>query len=281
MNGARAQAFEALGRISAELSDGPLDEHRGRVLAEQIRRAVEEIARPVAALRAQPAPSDAEIARLQAIIERDRSDVARGTSAMREVFRRHAWLADGRGSYEWDDDRWHDEFKVVRDSIIGAMEKLDKIASDWTDCPKTQDEVNAARAIPRQPAPAMEPRPLYVAGICNPLKRAYEALAIARREDTGVVILASEVAALLDHYDEMENALLLRAPGGAEGTRLDRLAEWCERMAGRLERNAPSPEYDPSVAEHVYKPGEADRVLHASYFRECAAALRAHSSEAR
>lgn len=45
MNGARATAFEALGRISAELAAGPLEEHRGPMLAGQIRRAVEEIAR--------------------------------------------------------------------------------------------------------------------------------------------------------------------------------------------------------------------------------------------
>lgn len=51
MNGARAQAFEALGRVAARLEDGGCSELAARTLAAKITAAVVEIARPVSAPR--------------------------------------------------------------------------------------------------------------------------------------------------------------------------------------------------------------------------------------
>jgi hypothetical protein len=57
------------------------------------------------------------VARLQAIIERDRTAVARGTVAVRNAIKAREWLRLGRGSYEYDDDRWRDEFgALIRNS---------------------------------------------------------------------------------------------------------------------------------------------------------------------
>lgn len=51
MNTARAQAFEALGRVAARLEDGGCSEQAARTLAAKITAAVVEIARPVSAPR--------------------------------------------------------------------------------------------------------------------------------------------------------------------------------------------------------------------------------------
>jgi hypothetical protein len=67
---------------------------------------------------------------LEAVIERDRSRVAEGVTALRKIVIRREWLGEGRGPYEWDDDRWHDEFKTTASEIRGAIEDLEKLAGD-------------------------------------------------------------------------------------------------------------------------------------------------------
>jgi len=62
-----------------------------------------------------------EIERLKAVNERDRSTVASGISSIREAIRRREWLRLGRGSYEYDDDRWRGEFSHAIDEIMEAL----------------------------------------------------------------------------------------------------------------------------------------------------------------
>lgn len=86
------------------------------------------------------------VERLQAIIERDRTEVARGLRAVKEAIRGHEWLRLGRGSYEYDDDRWKDEFGEALDAIEQAMEPLRSVASNLNDSPVEAEAVAAARA---------------------------------------------------------------------------------------------------------------------------------------
>ncbi len=83
--------------------------------------------------------------RLQGVNERDRSQVADVFNAIMEAIRRREWLRLGRGSYEYNDDRWHDEFSKAIDEMIAAAEPLRKIAADWSDCPTDPKEIAAAR----------------------------------------------------------------------------------------------------------------------------------------
>jgi hypothetical protein len=81
----------------------------------------------------------------EAALERDRTKVAEVVTAIKQELHSYSWLIEGRGSYEWDDDRWHDEFKRAHEAISEALKPLERIAGDWTNCPKTDAEVKAAR----------------------------------------------------------------------------------------------------------------------------------------
>ncbi len=89
---------------------------------------------------------DAEIERLQAVNEQDRTAVAEGLQTIFQAIKGREWLRLGRGSYEWDDDRWKDEFGAALDEIWDALEPLRQIAGNLKDCPATQAAVDAARA---------------------------------------------------------------------------------------------------------------------------------------
>lgn len=89
---------------------------------------------------------DAElVAPIQAVLERDRTKVAECLTAVKSELNSYSWLIDSRGSYEWNDDRWHEEFKRVHEAITKSIEPMVKIAADWSNCPKTWAEVQKAR----------------------------------------------------------------------------------------------------------------------------------------
>lgn len=78
-------------------------------------------------------------------LERDRSHVATALTAFSDAFARRSWLLEGRGSYEWDDPQYQKEFGAAYEELGAALEPLKTIARDWSNCPKTQEEVQAAR----------------------------------------------------------------------------------------------------------------------------------------
>jgi len=86
-----------------------------------------------------------DIKRLEAIIERDRTQVAEGVTAIRDVLEGRDWLTEGRGPYEWNDDNWHKEFAYAAEEIRKAVEPLEKIAGDLSNCTKKWEEIQAAR----------------------------------------------------------------------------------------------------------------------------------------
>ena len=89
----------------------------------------------------------AENERLQSVNERDRSQVADVFNAIMEAIRRREWLRLGRGSYEYDDDRWRGEFSEAIDEVIEATKPLQRIAADRSDCPTDSKKIAAARAV--------------------------------------------------------------------------------------------------------------------------------------
>lgn len=79
-------------------------------------------------------------------LERDRSIVATQINKAHAAIAGRAWLLEGgRGPYEWDDDRFREEFSAGLHEIEAPLEELRKIARDWTNCPTDQAEVNDAR----------------------------------------------------------------------------------------------------------------------------------------
>lgn len=94
---------------------------------------------------AELAAARAEVAEVGKQLEADRTVVADAmTAANRAIDSRH-WLTEGRGSYEWNDDRFHEEFLAAALEIKAAIAPLTKIGADWTSCPRTGHEIAQAR----------------------------------------------------------------------------------------------------------------------------------------
>jgi hypothetical protein len=78
-------------------------------------------------------------------LESDRTRVAKHVSLINEELLRRGWLATSRGSYEWDDDKYREEFGAAYEAIRAELKPLEKISADWTGCPKTGPEIAKAR----------------------------------------------------------------------------------------------------------------------------------------
>lgn len=96
-------------------------------------------------------PTAGEAQRLRAVIERDRTEVARVFHAIRKALHAHSWMLEGRGSYEWNDDKFYEEFGRAWKAVYKAADPLEKIASNLTDSPDTEAERVAALARPTSP----------------------------------------------------------------------------------------------------------------------------------
>lgn len=89
---------------------------------------------------------DAE--RLRGVIERERTITAEWGHRIKAECSRWWGMATSRGSYEWDDDRYREEFSRALERITAAADRMlkDTNAHSWTDCPTTQAAVDAARS---------------------------------------------------------------------------------------------------------------------------------------
>jgi hypothetical protein len=129
----------------------------------------DDIGHKLRALLDAPAPMPAPLTHpAQMALEHDRTIVAEHVTAMKNTLQNYAWLLDGRGSYEWDDDRYRLEFQTVCTAMQKHVEVLARIAADWSNCPTKWEEVQAAR-VERPAEPAVserEPQLLYC-GACN------------------------------------------------------------------------------------------------------------------
>lgn len=86
-----------------------------------------------------------ELESLRLCIEHDRSAVADGVTTLKKVLAQREGLQEGRGPYEWDDERYQSEFVAAYIEIRAALEPLAKMAADWSNCPMTAAEVAKAR----------------------------------------------------------------------------------------------------------------------------------------
>lgn len=89
-------------------------------------------------------------------LEFDRTAVADAVTKAKKVLVSRYWLTEGRGSYEWDDDKFREEFRQAYAEIRVALEPIAKIAADWSGCPKKADEVARARIDWKQRAEKAE-----------------------------------------------------------------------------------------------------------------------------
>lgn len=78
-------------------------------------------------------------------LEHDRSKVIEAVNQFSDAFARRSWLLDSRGSYEWDDERYRDEFRGAYDELAAPIQQLKAIGKDWSNCPTNHDEIMRAR----------------------------------------------------------------------------------------------------------------------------------------
>ncbi|MFC4255423.1 hypothetical protein GRI97_08280 [Altererythrobacter xixiisoli] len=87
----------------------------------------------------------AENDRLMHVIDRDRYIVAAVMTGIQAAINGRYWLSGGRGPYEYDDDRYQQEFGAALNEIEGAMQPLGVVAFDKADCATGPAKVEAAK----------------------------------------------------------------------------------------------------------------------------------------
>ena len=82
---------------------------------------------------------------LRRVIERDRFLVSKAIMQFENALYAYSWLREGRGPYEYSDDKWMNEFKFALQLLEKAIEPLRSIAIDKSYCPTDWDEILKAR----------------------------------------------------------------------------------------------------------------------------------------
>lgn len=95
------------------------------------------------AARTEKAERERDLARLA--LERDRSKVIEACNAFNDAYKRRSWLLESRGPYEWDDDRYRDEFNQAYDELSKPIAVLTAIGKDWSNCPTDHEQIMRAR----------------------------------------------------------------------------------------------------------------------------------------
>ena len=109
-----------------------------------------EVEAALAATRPAPKADSALVGELQHMLDRDRYIVAIALGTIRKALDGHRWLLEGRGPYEWDDDRYRDEFAAWVRGIEASTGLLAKLARDHGDCTTDTAKVQAAREAARE-----------------------------------------------------------------------------------------------------------------------------------
>lgn len=153
-----------------------------------------------------------DVAHLRHVIDRDRYIVAAGTSAIQNVIRGRAWLFEGRGPYEWDDDDYRKEFGAVLADIDKVMDPLRRVAWDKSDCANIEARVMAAKLaageLVKQP---LGHRDMIDADIGLPDMRDTEIAMLRRRVDELTQSTSNEARlpnALTGHWETPDPEML-------------------------------------------------------------------------
>jgi hypothetical protein len=85
-------------------------------------------------INAQLTAANARVAELEDALNRDRTELAAALGKIVDEVKGRVWIADGRGSYEWDDDRYRAEagegFAAVKKIAVDALARSGTIANE-------------------------------------------------------------------------------------------------------------------------------------------------------
>lgn len=82
---------------------------------------------------------------LSELIEADRTKLGQAVIGLDGAIAARSWLMEGRGPYEWDDDRYRAEFAEAIGAILDALKPIRQVASSFAGCPETTEAVAQAR----------------------------------------------------------------------------------------------------------------------------------------
>ena len=85
-----------------------------------------------------------EQTRLRGVIERDRRMYADCINEMQRAIGSCWWMVHSRGSYEYDDNRYQNEFGASLEKLDAILKRLGGRAADWSDSPRTEAELREA-----------------------------------------------------------------------------------------------------------------------------------------
>jgi hypothetical protein len=67
--------------------------------------------------------SEAHFVEVLEALHRDQTGLADALLAVRKLALSRSWIVEGRGSYEWDDDRYQEEFGAFLTEIVEEIDK--------------------------------------------------------------------------------------------------------------------------------------------------------------
>lgn len=123
---------------------------KSRIDAEDVIPLIERIARltsELAAANLRVEGLEKERDEALAANELDRRSLHAVVRQIEEEITGRMWLIEGRGPYEWDDDKYRQEFGWAIHALQEKLEPLRKIAGDLKNCPTTEAGVNSVRAL--------------------------------------------------------------------------------------------------------------------------------------
>lgn len=89
--------------------------------------------------------AEAQLREISEQLEFDRTSVADCLTKANKAIDSRYWLTEGRGSHEWNDERWHKEFYAAAKEIKASLNPLTRIAADWTGCPQIGVDIVKSR----------------------------------------------------------------------------------------------------------------------------------------
>ncbi len=75
----------------------------------------------------------ARVTDLEDALNRDRTGLAAGLCQVRRAINGRLWLLDGRGGYEWDDDRYRAEAGLAMRESLAIVEQALRASGDVAD----------------------------------------------------------------------------------------------------------------------------------------------------
>lgn len=94
--------------------------------------------------------AEREVERLRDLLDRDRTGLAEGLNAVRKIVSGFDWICDGRGPYEWDDDRYRLEVGSLISQVLDVSREALARSGDVAAlafCPRARESYRLLNSV--------------------------------------------------------------------------------------------------------------------------------------